>query len=95
MIEIVDKLLLELEEQLKDKEIKIVATLEAKKYFAKKGFDDLLGARVMSRVISDEVKTPLTDEILFGRLKDGGEVLVKLEDDKIEFEYTVLETIDS
>jgi len=87
MIGIVDKLLNELEEQLKEKDIKIVATLEAKKYFAKKGFDDVLGARVMARVISEEVKTPLTDEILFGKLSDGGEVFIDLQDDKITFEY--------
>ena len=87
MIGIVDKLLNELEEQLKEKDIKIVATLEAKKYFAKKGFDDVLGARVMARVISEEVKTPLTDEILFGKLSDGGEVFIDLKDDKITFEY--------
>ena len=88
MIGIVDKLLAELEEQLKEKEIKIVASLEAKKYFAKKGFDDALGARVMARVISEEVKTPLTDEILFGKLTNGGEVFIDLVDDKITFKYS-------
>jgi ATP-dependent Clp protease ATP-binding subunit ClpA len=96
MIGIVDKLLTELEEQLKQKDIKIVATLEAKKYFAEKGFDNVLGARVMSRVISEEVKSPLTDEILFGRLVNGGEVLVKLVGDAIEFEYSsTKESVDT
>ncbi len=87
MIGIVDKLLGELEEQLSEKNVKIIATLEAKKYFAKKGFDETLGARVMSRVISDEVKSPLTDEILFGELVNGGEVLIHLKDGKINFTY--------
>jgi len=87
MIGIVDKLLGELEEQLKEKDIKIIATLEAKKYLAKKGFDNTLGARVMARVISEEIKTPLTDEILFGKLTDGGEVFIDLKDGKIAFDF--------
>jgi ATP-dependent Clp protease ATP-binding subunit ClpA len=96
MIGIVDKLLGELEEQLKDKDVKIVATLKAKKYLAHKGFDDALGARVMARVISEEIKTPLTDEILFGKLSDGGEVFIDLdEDDKITFEYKAIKELDT
>jgi len=87
MINIVDKLLVELESQLEDKNIKIEATLEAKKYFANKGFDSLLGARVMGRVIQDEVKTPLTDEVLFGKLQDGGVVHLDMKDDKLIIEY--------
>ena len=87
MIGIVDKLLGELEEQLSEKNIKIIATLEAKKYFARKGFDEALGARVMSRVISEEVKSPLTDEILFGELVNGGEVLIDVKDGKVSFKY--------
>jgi len=96
MIGIVDKLLGELEEQLKEKDVKIVATLEAKKCLAHKGFDDALGARVMARVISEEIKTPLTDEILFGKLSDGGEVFIDLdEDDKITFEYKAIKELDT
>jgi ATP-dependent Clp protease ATP-binding subunit ClpA len=87
MINIVDKLLVELESQLEDKNIKIEATQEAKKYFANKGFDSLLGARVMGRVIQDEVKTPLTDEVLFGKLQDGGVVHLDMKDDKLIIEY--------
>jgi len=96
MIGIVDKLLGELETQLKDKDVKIVASLEAKKYLAKKGFDDALGARVMARVISEEIKTPLTDEILFGKLSAGGEVFIDLdEDEKITFEYKAIKELDT
>ncbi len=87
MVNIVDKLLVELEEQLKDKEITIEASLEAKKYFANKGFDLLLGARVMGRVIQDEVKTPLTDEVLFGKLQNGGVVVLDIKDDKLIIDY--------
>jgi ATP-dependent Clp protease ATP-binding subunit ClpA len=96
MIGIVDKLLGELEEQLKDKDVKLVATLEAKKYLAHKGFDEALGARVMARVISEEIKTPLTDEILFGKLSGGGEVFIDInKDNKITFEYKAIKELDT
>jgi len=87
MVHIVEKFLHELEEQLAEKKITIEATMEAKKYFAKKGFDPTLGARVMSRVIQDEVKTPLTDEVLFGKLQNGGIVKLSMKDDKLQIEY--------
>ncbi|MDR1285815.1 MAG: ATP-dependent Clp protease ATP-binding subunit ClpA [Campylobacteraceae bacterium] len=88
MIKIVEKLLKEIEEQLKDKNIKINITRLAKEYLAKKGFSAILGARQMRRVISEEVKTFLTDEILFGALKDGGIAEIGLEKDKLEFHFT-------
>ncbi len=87
MVNIVEKLLVELEDQLKEKEIAIEASMEAKKYFANKGFDSLLGARVMGRVIQDEVKTPLTDEVLFGKLQNGGVVQLDIKDDKLVIDY--------
>jgi ATP-dependent Clp protease ATP-binding subunit ClpA len=87
MINIVDKFLHELEEQLAEKKITIEATEEAKRYFAQKGFDPTLGARVMGRVIQDEVKTPLTDEVLFGALQDGGVVKLSMKEDKLHIEY--------
>ncbi len=90
MVSIVDKLLVELESQLKDKNITIEATKEAKIYFANKGFDSALGARVMGRVIQDEVKTPLTDEVLFGKLQNGGVVWLDMKDDKLVIDYKEL-----
>ncbi|HIP59440.1 MAG TPA: ATP-dependent Clp protease ATP-binding subunit ClpA [Campylobacterales bacterium] len=87
MVNIVEKLLVELQDQLKDKEITIEASMEAKIYFANKGFDLLLGARVMGRVIQDEVKTPLTDEVLFGKLQNGGVVQLDIEDNKLVINY--------
>ncbi len=87
MIHIVEKFLHELEAQLEEKKIKIEATHEAKKYFAEKGFDPALGARVMGRVIQDEVKTPLTDEVLFGKLQNGGTVKLSMKEDKLHIDY--------
>lgn len=88
MVFVVQKLLAELELQLKDKNIKIEATSRAKKYLADKGYSKELGARVVQRVISDEIKTPLSDEILFGRLKGGGIVKIDCKKKALEFEYS-------
>lgn len=87
MVNIVEKLLKELEMQLSEKRIKITASKRAKEYLAKKGYSDTLGARVMQRVVNSEIKMPLTDEILFGRLKNGGEVKIGYRNEKLTFEY--------
>ncbi len=86
-VNIVDKQLDELEMLLKDKKVTIEATKEAKEYLADKGYSDTLGARVMSRIIQDEVKTPLTDEVLFGKLQNGGVVKLDAKDGKLIIEY--------
>jgi len=88
MVFVVEKLLNQLEAQLKEKNIKIEASVKAKKYLAEKGYSEELGARVMQRVISDEVKTILSDEILFGKLKNGGTVKIDYKKKALEFEYT-------
>jgi ATP-dependent Clp protease ATP-binding subunit ClpA len=90
MINIVEKMLKELEVQLDEKNIKIEASIEAKKYFAERGYSDTLGARVMSRVIQEEVKTPLTDEVLFGKLKNGGVVRLDMKEEKLDITYESL-----
>ena len=82
---IVDKFIKELNEQLDNKGILLSLTKEAKRYLAQKGYSPELGARPLARVISEEIKTPLTNEILFGRLKDGGKVKVLLQNDTLEF----------
>ena len=87
MVFVVEKLLAQLEEQLKEKNIKIESTTRAKKYLAQKGYSKELGARVMQRVISDEVKTPLSDEILFGKLKNGGIVKIDYKKKVLVFEF--------
>jgi len=85
MIKVVEKFLAQLEYQLKEKEIKITATQKAKSYLAKKGFDQNLGARVLKRVMEKEIITNLSDEILFGKLKNGGEVIIDYDDTKLIF----------
>jgi len=82
---IVDKFIKELNEQLESKNIVVKLTKKAKKYLAQKGYSEELGARPLSRLISDEIKTPLTNEILFGKLKHGGEVAIDYKKDKLVF----------
>jgi ATP-dependent Clp protease ATP-binding subunit ClpA len=82
---IVDKFVSELSTQLAEKKVKILLTEAARAYLAKKGYDPLNGARPLGRVIQDEVKRPLTDELLFGKLTSGGTVTVDAADDKITF----------
>ncbi|MCB0317261.1 MAG: ATP-dependent Clp protease ATP-binding subunit ClpA [Bdellovibrionales bacterium] len=84
---IVDKFVAELERQLGERKISFELSKAAKSWLAKKGFDPLLGARPMSRIIQKEIKDPLTDEILFGKLKKGGHVKVDLINQEIRFKY--------
>ncbi|QKF78446.1 ATP-dependent Clp protease ATP-binding subunit ClpA [Arcobacter defluvii] len=79
------KFIEDLEKQLVDKKIKIEISAKAKKELATLGYDKAMGARPLNRVISDKIKNPLTDEILFGKLKKGG--IVKIDFDK---EFTFL-----
>ncbi len=73
---VVDKFILELEEQLALKDVSITVTREAREWLANKGFDPQMGARPMKRVIQDQIKRPLADDLLFGDLAEGGEVRV-------------------
>ena len=85
---IVDKFVLELEAQLRERRVAIELLPEARAYLAKKGFDPVFGARPLSRLVQIEVRNPLTDEILFGQLEHGGTVRVGLGDDKLAFAYS-------
>ncbi len=84
---IVDKFILQLESQLAERRVAIVLEPAARTWLAKKGYDPLYGARPLARVIQAEVRDPLTDEILFGRLEHGGTVNVALEGEKIAFRF--------
>lgn len=76
---VVEKFLMQLEAQLADKHVQISVSDAAKRYLAIKGFDPLMGARPMARVIQDQIKRALADELLFGKLMSGGKVYVDLD----------------
>jgi ATP-dependent Clp protease ATP-binding subunit ClpA len=82
---VVDKFVLNLQLQLADKGIKIDIQKKALKYLAERGFEPKNGARPLERIINDEIKKPLADEILFGKLSKGGRVRVDLIDGKLSF----------
>ncbi len=79
MGQIVEKFLKELQAQLGDRKVTVTVTPGAREYLARRGYDPLNGARPLGRVIQDEVKRPLTDELLFGKLAQGGAVTVDWE----------------
>lgn len=81
ILNVVDKFIIELEAQLEEKNISIDFNAEAKAWLAEHGFDAQMGARPMARVISESIKKPLADEILFGKLSRGGRVKVILDDE--------------
>jgi ATP-dependent Clp protease ATP-binding subunit ClpA len=83
---IVDKFILQLEAQLTERRVAFVLTPEARVYLATKGFDTVYGARPLARVIQQEVRDPLTDEILFGRLEQGGTVTIGVRGGALTFE---------
>lgn len=85
---VVEKFVLQLELQLAERNVEISLTEDAKAWLAEKGYDRHYGARPLSRVIQESIKTPLADELLFGKLTKGGEVVVKLKDNKMVFEIT-------
>ncbi|MDE2462096.1 MAG: ATP-dependent Clp protease ATP-binding subunit ClpA [Alphaproteobacteria bacterium] len=86
---VVEKFVLELETQLADRDVTFDLTAEATRWLGEKGYDDAFGARPLARVIQDHIKKPLADEILFGKLKNGGTVRVLLDRDKdaLTFEF--------
>ena len=85
MISIVEKAISYLEGQLSEKNITIHLSNDAKRYLSEKGYEKNYGARPLQRLIQKEIKEPLSEEILFGKLKNGGTVNIKLKDKKITF----------
>jgi len=79
IMRVVDKFLLQLEGQLAEKKVEVTFTDTLRKHLAKKGFDPLMGARPMQRLIQDTIRRALADELLFGRLTEGGRLTVDLE----------------
>ncbi len=87
IIRVVDKFLMQLEDQLHEKKVEVTFSDALKAYLGKKGFDPLMGARPMARLIQDTIRKALADELLFGRLANGGAVHVDI-DDKDEIKLT-------
>ncbi|MGD9638501.1 MAG: ATP-dependent Clp protease ATP-binding subunit ClpA [Alphaproteobacteria bacterium] len=81
---IVDKFILELSEQLKTKQVIVTASKEAKDWLATKGYDEKNGARPLARVIQEYIKKPLAEELLFGKLEKGGNVVINEKNNKLE-----------
>jgi ATP-dependent Clp protease ATP-binding subunit ClpA len=89
---VVEKFVLQLEAQLGDRNVTIELSVEASRWLIANGYDELMGARPMARVIQEHIKKPLADEVLFGHLKDGGHVRVIVDKDdlgrdKLGFEF--------
>ncbi len=86
ILRVVDKFLIELEMQLNEKHVALTASPTAREWLAQHGFDPLMGARPMARVIQDRIKRPLADELLFGKLVDGGRVNIDVVDGQLVVE---------
>jgi ATP-dependent Clp protease ATP-binding subunit ClpA len=84
ILRVVDKFLIELEAQLQEKHVALSVDAEARRWLAEHGFDKQMGARPMARVIQENVKRPLADELLFGKLAEGGKVHLGVKDDKLD-----------
>ena len=88
IMRVVDKFLMQLEEQLQEKKVEATFTTALKEHLAKKGFDPQMGARPMARLIQDTIRTALADELLFGKLASGGKVTVDIDaNDKIHLVF--------
>lgn len=87
MRQIVDKFIAELQTQLRDKNVELTITSDAKTWLANRGYDKAMGARPMSRVIQEQLKKPIAHELLFGQLQQGGNVSINLTKNKLNFSY--------
>jgi len=87
ILRVVDKFLMQLEEQLHEKKVEVVFTDALKDHLAANGFDPQMGARPMARLIQDTIRSALADELLFGKLANGGKVIVDVKDGKVVLEF--------
>ena len=94
ILRVVEKFLMQLEEQLHEKKVEASFTQRLKDFLARKGFDPAMGARPMARLIQDTIRRALADELLFGRLASGGKVTVYLDnEDKVKLELHPAEAV--
>jgi len=84
ILRVVDKFLIELETQLQEKHVSLTVDADARRWLAEHGFDPQMGARPMARVIQENVKRALADELLFGKLAGGGRVYLTVKEDKLD-----------
>lgn len=84
---VVDKFLIQLQVQLDDKKVHLLVDVAARDWLVVRGYDDKMGARPMARLIQEEIKRPLAEQVLFGELVEGGEVRVTVVDDRLSFVY--------
>jgi len=95
VIRVVDKFLIQLEDQLHEKKVDATFSDKGKSYLANKGFDPLMGARPMARLIQDTIRKALADELLFGKLADGGVVHVDINDqDEIKLTFEPVQKVE-
>jgi ATP-dependent Clp protease ATP-binding subunit ClpA len=97
IVRVVEKFLMQLEEQLHEKKVEVEFTDGLKAYLARNGFDPLMGARPMARLIQDTIRSALADELLFGKLAGGGSVTVDIDPEgktKLRFNETKREAKD-
>lgn len=85
--QVVDKFIIELENQLEDKHVTLDVDEPARAWLAKHGYDPLMGARPMARLIQEKIKKPLAEELLFGQLEKGGRVFVKVRNDDLALNF--------
>jgi len=88
VVYVVNKFLFELEDVLEKKNVSLIISDAARKWFAKNGYDSKMGARPMARLIEKEIRKPLADELLFGQLSEGGTVKVGVDKDKLSIEIS-------
>jgi ATP-dependent Clp protease ATP-binding subunit ClpA len=88
---VVDKFIGELDAQLGERKVSISLSTAAREWLAERGYDHLYGARPLSRIIQEKVKKPLADELLFGKLAKGGQVIIEVVDGALSFEFQAKE----
>jgi ATP-dependent Clp protease ATP-binding subunit ClpA len=87
---VVDKFIKEVRTQIAEKNVQIELTDEARTWLAEKGYDKLMGARPMGRLIQSKIKEPLAEEILFGKLQQGGKLLIEVGDGDLKLEFVTI-----
>jgi ATP-dependent Clp protease ATP-binding subunit ClpA len=93
ILRVVDKFLIELEAQLSEKHVTLDVDADARRWLAEHGFDPQMGARPMARVIQEKVKRVLADELLFGKLADGGKVLLSVREGELQVDTEAAEPV--